>query len=49
MYHTILIMVSFASDPELVKKTRVRFSGVISTIFSARRTEGSCDLWLKVW
>ena len=49
MYQTSLTTVSFASDPDEVKNTRVRFSGVISTSFSASRIEGSCPLWAKVW
>ncbi len=48
MNQTSLTTVSLASEPELVKNTRVSASGVISTSFSASRICGSCALPAKV-
>ena len=41
MYHTILMTVSLASEPELAKNTFEASKGAIDLIFSARLIAGS--------
>ncbi len=49
MYQIILIALSFASDPELPKKTFDIGAGARSISISARSIMGSCDLAVNEW
>ena len=49
MYHIILTAVSFASEPELAKKTLDIGTGTRALSFSANSTTGSADLLKKLW
>ena len=49
MYQIILMALSFASDPELAKKTLLIGTGARSISISLRSISGSCDLAVKAW
>ena len=49
MYQSILMALSFASEPELAKNTLLIGTGARSISISARSTIGSCDLEVKPW
>ena len=49
MYQSILMTLSFASEPELAKNTLLIGTGARSISISARSTIGSCDLEVKAW
>ena len=48
-YQTILMALSFASEPELAKNTLLIGTGARATNISARSIIGSCDLAVKAW
>ena len=49
MYQSILMTLSFASEPELAKNTLLIGAGARSISISDRSTIGSCDLAVKAW
>ncbi len=48
-YQTILMALSFASEPELAKNTLLIGNGARAISISARSIIGSCDLAVNAW